>query len=62
MASKLIESLSKWNWTIFIVVLAVSLMGAMANQNFTSIKEALVFGSSIGGSIGLFMAWFTKPE
>lgn len=44
------------------VVLAVSLMGAMANQNFTSIKEALVFGSSIGGSIGLFMAWFTKPE
>ena len=62
MVSKLIESFSKWNWSIFLVILAVSLMGAMANPNFTTFKEAMIFGSSIGGTIGLFMSWFTKSE
>jgi L-cystine uptake protein TcyP (sodium:dicarboxylate symporter family) len=54
--------MKKWNWTIFVVILATSLLGSLMNHIFEKTSDALIFGLSMGLIFGLSMAFLTKEK
>lgn len=52
----------RWNWTIYLVMLAVCLMGAMANENCKSLSESFILGLIGGNFFGFIFAWITMDE
>lgn len=56
------KNLKKWNWTIFLVIMLVSNIGALANKNIDSIYHALIIGNSFGLIIGLAFAYITRED
>lgn len=52
----------RWNWTAYFFILIFCLMGAMANKNCASLKDAFILGLIGGNIFGLTIAWVTISE
>lgn len=56
------NKLKKWNWTIFLVAMLVSNIGALANDNVENIYHALIIGNVFGIIVGLAFAYITRED
>ncbi len=62
MLKKFIESLKRWNWTIFFACLAIGVLGGIQNDSTPDFKTGLIFGLFMGSLIGIILAFVTKEE
>ena len=56
------SKIKKWNWSGFIFVMLICLMGAMSNKNCKTIGEAFILGIIGGVLFGLPIAIITKDK
>ena len=58
----MIKKLRKWSWTAFWVIMVISYLGAVSNENLKTVTQILVLGTSAGLSFGLIMAFITRSD
>ena len=52
--------MKRWNWSLLLVIICVSEIGALQNMNFNNLLNALLFGLIAGIIIGLPFAILTR--
>ena len=58
--NKFMLELSRWNWSLFFVILCMSFAGGLSNKNCARISDSLILGLIGGILFGLPMAILTK--
>lgn len=59
---KIINYIKSWNWTLLVVCICMSTLGAASNKHIDSVLVALVFGFIAGIVFGLPMAIASRDE
>lgn len=59
---KILTNIKQWNWTLFILIICISEMGALGNKNMETVSSALLFGLVAGIILGLPFAIITKDN
>lgn len=54
--------MKKWNWNLFGVIMIISWIGILGNENYTTFWEAELAATIIGLPLALTFAWMTKED
>jgi len=60
--SNKMKYIKKWNWSLFVVVLCLSEIGALTNKSFKNVDEALIIGLIFAILLGIPMAILTRDD
>lgn len=58
----MINKIKKWNWSIYIFILCICILGSLSNKNYENLFHAFIFGLIFGNVFGLFMAILTRED
>jgi hypothetical protein len=58
----LLLNMKNWNWSIYVVILLVSICGSLSNKNYDNVHDAIICAFIFGNLFGLPFAWITKDE
>lgn len=54
------NKIKKWNWTIFWVIIIISILGSLTNKSVNSLLDVTILVVMIGLPMGLLWAWISK--